>query len=73
MLKTILFAAIALVLGLILGFVLGRVHARAPVVAAVHAGRAGLSEQQVRGRQPEPKVGTKILKPMPIGRSRAAP
>jgi hypothetical protein len=70
MLKTILFAAIALVFGLILGFVLGRFTLERqwsqPYTKALPPG--GKGELQ----NPTPPAGSKVLKPMPIGRARVA-
>lgn len=70
MLKTVLFAAIALVFGLILGFVLGRFTLERqwsqPYSQALPPGAKG------ELHNPTPPTGTKVLKPMPIGRSRAA-
>jgi hypothetical protein len=71
MLKTILIAAIALVLGLILGFVIGRATLErqwSQPYTQVGPDTAKKSE----GHNPSPKVGTKVLKPMPIGKARAA-
>ena len=71
MTKTILFIAVALVLGLILGFVIGRVTLERqwskPYTQVSPAG-----EKKTEGHNPSPKAGTKVLKPMPIGRSRVA-
>ena len=69
-LKTVLFAAIALVLGLILGFLIGRSTLERqwsqPYTQALPPGTKG------ELHNPSPPVGAKVLKPMPIGKSRAA-
>lgn len=71
MLKTVLFAAITLVLGLIIGFLVGRTTLERqwsqPYVQVSPA-----TEKKSAGGNPSPKAGTKVLRPMPIGRSRAA-
>ena len=71
MLKTILFAAIALVLGLILGFVLGRFTLERQWSQPYTQVAPG-TEQRAAGHNPSPKAGTKVLKPLPIGKARAA-
>jgi hypothetical protein len=71
MLKTILFAAIALVLGLIIGFVIGRFTLERQW-SQPYSQVSPESEKKSAGGNPIPKVGTKVLKPMPIGKSRAA-
>lgn len=71
MLKTILFAAIALVIGLILGFLLGRFTLERQW-SQPYSQVSPDSEKRSAGGNPIPKVGTKVLKPMPIGKSRAA-
>lgn len=71
MLKTILVAAIALVLGLILGFVIGRFTLERQWSQPYTQVEPG-TEQKAAGHNPSPKAGTKVLKPMPIGRARAA-
>ena len=69
-LKTVLFAAIALVVGLILGFLVGRLSLERqwsqPYTQA--------SPPRTKGEalNPSPPVGTKVLKAMPITKSRAA-
>lgn len=69
-LKTVLYAAIALVLGLILGFLMGRLTLERqwsqPYTQA--------SPPPAKGDHvnPSPVAGTKVLKRMPIGKSRAA-
>ncbi|MDB5219528.1 MAG: hypothetical protein JWO86_7455 [Myxococcaceae bacterium] len=72
MVKTILFAAIALVLGLILGFVLGRTTLERQWSQPYTQVAPGSQPNKSEGGNPMPKVGTKILKPMPIARSRLA-
>ena len=72
MVKTILFAAIALVLGLILGFVLGRFTLERQWSQPYTQVPPGSQNNKSEGGNPTPKVGTKILKPMPIGRTRVA-
>lgn len=72
MVKTILFAAIALVLGLILGFVLGRTTLERQWSHPYTQVAPGTQNNKSEGGNPTPKVGTKILKPMPIARSRLA-
>jgi hypothetical protein len=72
MVKTILFAAIALVLGLILGFVLGRFTLERQWSQPYTLVPPGSQSNKSEGGNPTPKVGTKILKPMPIARSRLA-
>jgi hypothetical protein len=68
--KTILLAAITLVFGLVLGFVLGRFTLERqwsrPYTQALPPGTKGELQN------PSPVVGTKVLKPMPIARTRAA-
>ena len=71
MLKTILFAAITLVVGLILGFVLGRFTLERQWSQPYTQVAPGTVEKAA-GHNPSPKAGTKVLKPMPIGRARAA-
>lgn len=71
MFKTILFTAIALVIGLILGFVIGRTTLERQWSQPYSQVAPG-TEQKSRGGNPCPKAGTKVLKPMPIGKSRAA-
>ena len=71
MLKTLLIAAIALVLGLILGFVIGRMLLERQWSQPYTQVAPG-TEQKAAGHNPSPKAGTKVLKPMPIGKSRAA-
>lgn len=70
MLKPILIAAIALVLGLIIGFLAGRTLLERqwsqPYTQATPPGTKHESSN------PSPAAGTKVLKPMPIGKSRAA-
>jgi hypothetical protein len=70
MLKPAVIAAIALVVGLVLGFLLGRAMLERqwsqPYTEALPPGTKG------ELNNPSPVVGTKVLKPMPIGRSRAA-
>src|SRR5689334_20639200 len=71
MMKTILFAAITLVLGLIIGFVIGRVTLERQWSQPYSQVSPG-TENKAAGGNPSPKAGTKVLKPMPIGKSRAA-
>ena len=71
MMKTILFAAITLVLGLILGFVIGRVTLERQW-SQPYSQVSPATEQKSAGGNPSPKAGTKVLKPMPSGKSRAA-
>ena len=71
MLKTILFAAVALLVGLILGFVLGRFTLERQWSQPYTQVAPGTVEKAA-GHNPSPKAGTKVLKPMPIGRARAA-
>jgi hypothetical protein len=71
MLKTVLFAAIALVLGLILGFVIGRSTLERQWSQPYSQVSPG-TEKKAEGHNPSPKAGSKVLKPMPIGKSRAA-
>lgn len=71
MLKTVLVVAIALVLGLILGFVLGRFTLERQWSQPYTQVAPG-TEQKAAGHNPSPKAGTKVLKPMPIGKARAA-
>lgn len=70
--KTVLFAAIALVLGLILGFVLGRFTLERQWSQPYTQVAPGSQSNKSESANPAPKVGTKILKSMPIGRSRVA-
>ncbi len=71
MVKTIIIAAVTLVLGLIIGFIVGRITLEKqwsnPFIV-VSASDAKSSSQE--GADPTPKEGTKILKPMPLGRAR---
>ena len=71
MLKTILVTAIALVLGLILGFVLGRFTLERQW-SQPYSQVTPATENGSKGGNPSPRAGTKVLKPMPIGKSRAA-
>jgi hypothetical protein len=71
MLKPILIAAIALVLGLILGFVLGRFTLERQW-SQPYSQVSPEDTKKSEGANRSPKVGTKVLKPMPIGRSRVA-
>ena len=71
MLKTILFAAIALVLGLILGFVIGRFTLERQWSQPYTQVAPG-TEKNAAGHNPSPKAGTKVLKPLPIGKARVA-
>lgn len=71
MMKTILFAAIALVLGLIIGFVIGRFTLERQWSQPYTQVTPG-TEKKSEKHNPSPKAGTKVLKPMPIGKSRAA-
>jgi hypothetical protein len=71
MMKTILIAAIALVLGLIIGFLTGRLTLERSWSQPYSQVTPG-TERRSEGHNPSPKAGTKILKPMPIGKSRAA-
>jgi hypothetical protein len=70
MLKTILVIAIALVVGLILGFVIGRFTLERQWSQPYTQVMPG-TEQKAAGHNPSPKAGTKVLKPMPIGKARA--
>ena len=72
MLKPILFAAIALVLGLILGFVIGRTMLERQWSQPYTQVPQGAQKTKPENGNPTPKPGTKVLKPMPIGKSRAA-
>lgn len=72
MVKTILFAAIALVLGLILGFVLGRFTLERQWSQPYTQVPPGSQNNKSERANPTPRVGTKIVKPMPIGKSRVA-
>lgn len=72
MVKTLLFAAITLVVGLIIGFVLGRFTLERQWSQPYTQVAPGSQNNKSEGGNPIPKVGTKILKPMPIGRSRLA-
>lgn len=71
MLKTILVAAVALVIGLIIGFLVGRVLLERQWSQPYTQVAPG-AEKKSEGGNPSPKVGTKVLRPMPIGKSRAA-
>jgi hypothetical protein len=71
MMKTILIAAIALVLGLIIGFLTGRFTLERSW-SQPYSEVSGATEQKNAGLNPSPKAGTKVLKAMPIARSRAA-
>jgi len=71
MMKTILIAAIALVLGLIIGFVTGRFTMERSW-SQPYSQVTPSTVQKSAGHNPSPKAGTRILKPMPIGKSRAA-
>jgi hypothetical protein len=71
MTKIILFTSIALVVGAIAGFFLGRFTLERqwsqPYTTVTSA-----EEQMNAGDNPSPKAGASVLKPMPIGKSRAA-
>lgn len=71
MLKTILVASIALVLGLIVGFAIGRITLEREWSHPYTQVGPG-ADKAAEGGTPSPKAGTKILMPMPIARSRAA-
>ena len=71
MTKTILFVAIALVLGLILGFVAGRMLLERQW-SKPYTQVSPATEQKAADGNPSPKAGTKVLVPMPIGKSREA-
>jgi hypothetical protein len=71
MLKPILFAVVALVLGVILGFLLGRMTLERQW-SQPYTQVSPAAEQKSAGGNPSPKAGTKVLRPMPIGKSRAA-
>jgi hypothetical protein len=71
MLRTILVAAIMLVVGLILGFVIGRFTLERQW-SQPYTQVSPDTEKKTAGHNPSPKAGTKVLKSMPIGRSRAA-
>jgi hypothetical protein len=72
MMKTILFAAIALVLGLIIGFLVGRVTLERQWSQPYTQVSPATEKKNEGAPNPSPKAGTKVLKPMPIGKSRAA-
>ncbi|CAN5925403.1 hypothetical protein BH11MYX4_BH11MYX4_11370 [soil metagenome] len=71
MMKTILIAAIALVLGLIIGFLTGRFTLERSWSQPYTQVAPG-TEKKSEGHNPSPRAGTKVLRPMPIGKSRAA-
>jgi len=71
MLKTILVAAIALIFGLVIGFLAGRFTLQRSW-SQPYTQVSPATEQKSAGGNPSPKAGTKILKPMPIGKSREA-
>jgi len=71
MVKTIIIAAVTLVLGLLIGFIVGRVTLEkqwANPFLVVSA--ADVKKSSVEGADPTPKEGTTILKPLPLGRMR---
>jgi uncharacterized protein YneF (UPF0154 family) len=69
--KTIVLAVIALVLGLVIGFMLGRFTLERQW-SQPYTQVKPRTEQRTAGHNPSPKAGTKVLKSMPIGKSRAA-
>lgn len=74
MLKIGIAAAVALVVGIVLGFFLGRSAAERQW-SQPYAQVSPAEEQKsasAKDADPTPKAGTKILKPMPIGRARMA-
>lgn len=71
MLKTLLLTAIAVVLALIIGFVLGR-YSLERQWSQPYTQVSPDTENKAARHNPSPRAGTKVLRPMPIGRSRAA-
>ena len=71
MMKTILVAAIALILGLVIGFLAGRFTLQRSW-SQPYTQVTPSTVMKSEGHNPSPKAGTKVLKPMPIGKSRAA-
>lgn len=69
--RTLLFTAIALVIGLIVGFLAGR-FALERQWSKPYTQVSPETEQKSAGDNPSPKAGTKVLKSMPIGKSREA-
>ena len=70
MMKTILIGAIALVIGLIIGFLTGRFTMERSW-SQPYSQVTPSTVEKTAGHNPSPKAGTKVLKPMPIGKSRA--
>ncbi len=71
-LKIIVAAVVALVVGLVIGFFAGRVlleHKWSQPYAVLTPSEA---TKAAEGADPSPPAGTKVLKPMPIGRARVA-
>ena len=72
MFKTFLIAALALAFGLVTGFVVGRRMLERQWAQPYTQVEPGTQNNKSEDGNPTPEVGTKILKPMPIGRSRLA-
>lgn len=71
MLKMIVLAVITLVIGLILGFVIGRVTLERQWSQPYTQVAPGAQKTKSEHGNPTPQPGTKVLKPMPIGKARA--
>lgn len=69
--KTVLFALITLIVGLVVGFFVGRMLLEKQW-SQPYTQVSPATERTNVGANPSPKAGSKVLKAMPIGRSRAA-
>ncbi len=73
--KTLLFVAIALIVGLVVGFFVGRAALErqwSQPYSQVSPSTERSNPSGDPSGNPSPKAGTRVLKPMPIGKSRAA-
>ncbi len=69
MMKSILIGAIALVIGLIIGFLTGR-FTMERTWSQPYSQVTPSTVEKTAGHNPSPQAGTKVLKPMPIAKSR---
>jgi hypothetical protein len=71
MIKIVVPVAVALVIGLALGFVLGRVTLEKQWANPfITISAKDVQQSSPEGADPTPKEGTKIMKPLPLGRAR---
>jgi hypothetical protein len=74
MIKIVAFSVVALILGLVLGFFVGKTVTESKW-SQPYAQISPAEEKKAasaKDAHPTPKAGTKILRPMPIGKARAA-